>query len=134
MDSALELLDQMSPNRFDVGALAQAASRFVQLDEAEREEYLNVWDYAGLLDAEHPLTSLVPQSSNQCCVVRDLDGSLQLLWEEPATGKWSHGPLSRDDLVDDAELREALEDPEWLAESELVLGEADLLRLLAELP
>jgi hypothetical protein len=81
----VDLLDQIDTNRYDAQALAEAAGRFAALDDTEQKEYLNVWDYAGLLEAEHPLTGLLPQSSSPCCVVRDLDGTLQLLWEESGT-------------------------------------------------
>ncbi len=43
-------------------------------------------------------------------------------------GEWSPAHLCRDDRVDDSELAEALADPDWLAKSEFVQGEQDLLR------
>jgi hypothetical protein len=69
-------------------------------------------------------------------VVRDLDGTLQLLWQESSiSDRWSRDPLCRENLIDDGTLQERLiDDPDWLAGAEISLSLAELRGLLAGLP
>src|SRR2546421_159323 len=100
----MDLLDRLGPKRFDVEEIVEAANRYDELPETEQAEYLSLSDYAGLLEAEHPLTSLLRESHNATCVVRDIDGPLMMLWEEPLSGVWDFGPLCRQNLISDEEL------------------------------
>jgi hypothetical protein len=87
-------------------------------------------------EAQNPLTSLLRESHNETCVVRDLDGTLQLLWQESSiSDHWSRGPLYRENLIDDGALEELLkDDPGWLGESGIPLAVPELSQLLGELP
>lgn len=133
----MDLLDQLDERRHDTEGILDAANEFGQLTDAEQDETEGgLWSYARLDEAEHPFTSLVRESHNETCVVRDLDGTLQLLWQESSiSSRWSRGPLYRENLIDDGALEELLEDdPNWLAEAGIPLSVAELNRLLAELP
>jgi len=76
----MNLLDQLDDRRHDTLAILGAANEFGQFTDAEQDETEGgLWSYAGLGEAEHPLTSLLRESHNATRVVRDLDGTLQLL-------------------------------------------------------
>ncbi len=132
----MDLLKRISPARYDAEAVAETATRFQGLSQEEQDEYLGLWHYAGLDEASHPFTSLLRESHNNTCVVRDLDGSLQLLWEdEPRSGRWLVSPLYQENLIGDDEIADLLDaDPDWLASCELELSHDELSRLLASLP
>lgn len=69
-------------------------------------------------------------------MVRNLDGTLQFLWQVNSTSDhWSRGPLYREHLIDDEELVGAIEDdPRWLDEREISLPLDSLREMLARLP
>jgi hypothetical protein len=130
----VELLDTISPDHYDAEATVSKASRYEHLTTEEQNEYLGLWEFAGLDEAAHPLSCLLRESHNATSVIRDLDGSLQMLWEEPRSGEWNVGPLSRQNLIDDDQIADALEaDPEWLADCGLPLTTDELTRLLDSL-
>jgi hypothetical protein len=53
---------------------------------------------------------LLAESHNACCVVRDLDGRLKLLWENIPARTWHLGDLSPMHLRADAPLGEIIEE------------------------
>jgi hypothetical protein len=129
--------DELGEARHDTLAILDAANGFGQLTESEQEETeFGLWGHAGLDDAQHPLTLFLRESHNETCVVRDLDGSLQLLWQESAiSGRWARGPLYRENLIDDATIEErAKGDVHWLSSANLALPLPDLLGLLVRIP
>lgn len=131
----MDLLDRLDDRRHDTLAILDAANEFGQLTDAEQDATEGgLESYAGLDEAQHPFTSLLPESHNATHVLRDLDGSLQLLWQESSiSDRWSRGPLHRENLIDDGALEDLLkEDPDWL--TEIPLSVEELSRLLAELP
>lgn len=133
----MDLLDRLHQHRHDTKGILDAANEFGQLSDSEQDEIEGgLWSYAGLDEAEHPLTSLLRESHNATCVVRDLDGTLQLLWQEPSiSDRWSQGPLYRENLIDDGALEELLEDdPGWLAGAGIALTPGKLQELLSGLP
>lgn len=133
----MDLLDQLDDRRHDTLAILDAANEFGQLTDAEQDETEGGLEgHAGLDEVQHPFTSLLRESHNATYVLRDLDGTLQLLWQESSiSDRWSRGPLYRENLIDDGALEELLEgDPNWLAEAGISLSVAELNRLLAELP
>ncbi|MGN6817019.1 MAG: hypothetical protein ACTHK3_13205 [Solirubrobacterales bacterium] len=131
----MDLLDRLDDRRHDTLAILDAANEFGQLTDAEQDATEGGLEgYAGLDEAQHPFTSLLRESHNSTYVLRDLDGSLQLLWQESSiSDRWSRGPLHRENLIDDGALEDLLEeDPDWLAE--MPLSAEELSQLLAELP
>jgi hypothetical protein len=129
------LLEQLDPKRHDALAILDAIGDFGQLSDAEQDDHLGLWAYSGMDEAQHPLTVLLREGHNATCVVRDLDGTLQFLWQENSTSdRWSRGPLYREHLMDDEELGEAIEDdPRWLDEREISLPLDSLYEVLARL-
>jgi hypothetical protein len=129
-------LDQLDGRRHDAKAVVGAANDFSRLSGAEQEEHLGLWGYAGMDDAQHPFTGLLRESHNGTCVVRDLDGTLQFLWQESAAfDRWSIGPLYRENLIDDSDLEELLDaDPDWLSDQGISLSPPELIALMAALP
>lgn len=60
-----------------------AANEFGQLTDAEQDETEGgLESYVGLDEAQYPFTSLLRESHNATYVPRDLDGTLQLLWQK----------------------------------------------------
>lgn len=136
MISIVDLIDQIDYRRYDSLALLDAANAFGRLGEAEQDQYLGLWDFAGLEEAQHPLTAFLRESHNDTCVVRDLDGALQLLWQEDATSeRWFRGPLYRESLIDLEEVEDRLAaEPGWFEAAEIHMDLSDLGRLIADLP
>ena len=132
----MDAIDDLDTRRFDSLAIVDAANAFADLSDEAQGEELGLWEYSGMDDARHPLSSLLREGHNATCVVRDLDGSLQLLWQESSTSdRWSRGPLYREHLMDDQELEELVgDDPDWLVEAEISMPLGELRRLLAGLP
>lgn len=124
-------MDLLDDRRHDTLAILDAANEFGQLTDAEQDATEGgLESYVGLDEAQHPFTSLLPESHNATYVLRDLEGSLQLLWQESSISDcWSLGPLHRENLIDDGALEE---DSDWLVE--IPLSVEELGRLLAELP
>jgi hypothetical protein len=106
----VDALDQLDPRRFDAHEICDKLNEFAELSEAEQDEYLGEWDYAGLEDSGHPFGMLLAESHNPCCVVRDLDGRLKLLWENVPAGTWHVGDLSPAHLRTDAGVGEIIEE------------------------
>jgi hypothetical protein len=99
-EPAMDPLDQLDPRRFDVEDLCARLNRFDELSDDEQDEYeFGIREYAGLDDAEHPLSLLLRNSHNATCVVRDLDGELYLIWEEMPDRGWHFGALSAGNLT-----------------------------------
>jgi hypothetical protein len=132
----MELLDLLDQKRHDTLGILDALNDFGRLSDAEQDAYLGIWEYAGLDSAQHPLTALLRESHNETWVVRDLDGTLQLLWQESSSSdRWQRGPLWEEHLIDFLELEERLDhEPAWLEEAEISLPLTDLGRVLADLP
>ncbi len=132
----MELLDQLDPKRHDTLAILDAIGAFAELSDAEQDDYLGLWGYAGMDEAQHPLTALLREGHNATCVIRDLDGTLQFLWQENSiSDHWLRGPLYREHLIDGEELElEIANDPQWLDECEIPLPFDSLCELLAGLP
>ena len=132
----MDHLDQLDARRHDAKAVVDAANGFSHLSAAEQDEHLDLSGYVGMDDAQHPFTGLVRESHKGTCVVRDLDGALQFLWQESvASGRWSIGPLYRENLIDDSDLEDLLDaDPDWLADQGIPLSPSELIALLTELP
>jgi hypothetical protein len=131
----MDLLDRLDDRRHDTLAMLDAANEFGQLTDAEQDATEGgLESYVGLDEAQHPFTSLLRESHNATYVLRDLDGTLQLLWQESSiSDRWSRGPLHRENLIDDGALDELLEeDSAWLAE--IPLSVEELGQVLAELP
>jgi hypothetical protein len=80
--------------------------------------------------------SLLRESHNDTCVVRDLDGTLQLLWQEDATSeRWFRGPLYLESLIDLEEVEDRLAaEPGWFEVAEIHMDLSELGRLIADLP
>jgi hypothetical protein len=80
--------------------------------------------------ARHPTLALCGEAHNDFCVVRDLDGSLQFLFEAaPGTGPWAYGPLYRQHISElEIEAYLEREDPD------LPLSPEQLRALLDGLP
>jgi hypothetical protein len=107
-------LDQLDPRRFDVLALADTATAYASLPDDVQEEYEDAAEYAGLVEAQHPLSDILRETRSEKYVVRDLDGALYLAWEDDRqTGRWEVGPLYRQHLLPDDELDDVLK---WAAE------------------
>lgn len=132
-----DLLDRLDSSRHDTLAILDAANGFGGLTDSEQDETeFDLWGHAGLDDAQHPLSALLRESNNQTCVVRDLDGTLQLLWQKSASSeRWQRGPLRRGNLIDTETLEERdANDPGWLAAAGIDLSPQELLEMLAFLP
>jgi hypothetical protein len=101
--------DQLDEARHDTLAILDAANEFGRLTDFEQEETeFGLWGRAGLDNAQHPLTAFLRESHNETYVVRDLDGSLQLLWQESSiSDRWARGPLYRENLIDYATIENA---------------------------
>jgi hypothetical protein len=129
-------LDHLAPERYDVDALVAAANDYEKLSEDERDNYVGVWDFAGLDEASHPLGALLWESHNQTAVVRGLDGQLYLVFETSAGSRaWSCGPLYRDNLINEDLIYEQVEgDPEWLSETFPGMSVEQLVQLVNSLP
>jgi hypothetical protein len=113
---SMELLDTIDTRRHDTLAIIDAANGFGSLSEAEADEHFGPWEYAGLEDAQHPLSALLPEGHNATCVVRDLDGGLNFLWQEESTSEhWLIGPLYREHLRDIEEVERTARRRPWLA-------------------
>ena len=98
-------LDLLDMSRYDVEALVGRANAFERMDDRDQDA-TDLWEYSGLGEAEHPLTSFLPELHNTRVVVRDLDGSLSFVFEDLAARVqddivWDHAPLIRQNLVDD---------------------------------
>lgn len=133
----MDLLDQLDDRRHDTMAVLDLANEFDNLTDAESAEHEGgVRTYSGLDDAQHPFTTLLKESHNQTCVVRDLDGSLQLMWTESSmSNRWARTPLHRENLIGDRDFEDRVEaDPDWLPETGLALPTVDVLRVLSTLP
>lgn len=132
----VDVLDPIDPRRFDTEAICEAATRFAELPNEEQDEYLNVWDYAGMLEAEHPFTALLRESHNATCVVRDIDGALQLLWQEHSTSdRWLVGPLCSENLIDaDSPEDTGFDAAEWIDDEGLSFTVDQLHAALDALP
>jgi hypothetical protein len=135
-DGGMDGLDQLDVRRHDSKAIVDAAHEFSGLTDAEQDEHLGLWAYAGMDDAQHPFTGLLREGHNETCVVRDLDGTLQLLWQETSTSdQWLVGPLFRENLIDDGDLKEQLgADPDWLADRDIFVSPTELSTLMSTLP
>ncbi|MGN6257129.1 MAG: hypothetical protein ACTHN3_05170 [Solirubrobacterales bacterium] len=132
----MDLLDRLDRQRHDAMAILDAANKFGRLTGAEQESYLGLWDFAGMDEARHPLTEFLRESHNETCVIRDLDGSVQLLWQESSmSDRWLSGPLYRENLIDDDALEDLLEnDPHCLTEAGISLSRDEFWALLTDLP
>lgn len=132
----MDLLDNLDLRRFDALAIADAASDFATLPDAEQDSYLDLWDFAGIDEARHPLSAFLPESRNDRCVVRDLDGTLILLWQEHSTSdQWLTGPLFIENLVDIETIEESLSnDPDWLSDRDVTQSLADVQAVFTQLP
>ncbi|MDP9383884.1 MAG: hypothetical protein M3P50_01375 [Actinomycetota bacterium] len=115
-------LDRLDPRRFDAEEICRRLNEFADLTDAEREDYLADWDYAGLEDRTHPFGALLFESHNACYVVRDLDGRLQLLWQDDPSGVWRMGNLSAGHVKPEAEIAELIEQEELAIDAELALA------------
>lgn len=131
----MDPLDQIDERRHDTLAILDAANDFGCLTDAETEyQEEGIWAYAGLDEAQHPFTALLRESHNATCVVRDLDGKLQLLWQESSSSRWSRGPLYRQNLINDEDLEDQVDaDPDWL-KAICPLPVVELRSVLATLP
>jgi hypothetical protein len=134
----MDLVDRLDGgSRHDTMAILDAANEFSELTDFEQDETeFGCWGYAGLAEAEHPLTTFLRETSQPAYVVRDLDGTLWRLWEEsPISGRWSRGRLFREHLVNDEMLDERDEDdPGWVSQKGICLSPAELRELLTGLP
>jgi hypothetical protein len=116
----MDLLDRLDDRRHDTLAILDAANEFGQLTDAEQDATEGgLESHAGLDEAQHPFTSLLRESHNATYVLRDLDGSLQLLWQESSiSDRWSRDPLHRENLINNGVREELLgHDPDWLTEA-----------------
>jgi hypothetical protein len=129
------LLDGIDPQRHDAMAVLDAANGYGSLSNAEQDEE-DLWEYAGMNEAQHPLIALLPEAHNGTCIVRDLDGELKFLWEEaPASDRWLIGPLFREHLIEISDIEEAMEEEsEWLVDRGISVSLADLSEVLSGLP
>lgn len=132
----MDLFDKLDARRHDAMAIVDAANAFANLTDAEQEEHVGLWGFAGMDEAQHALTALLRESHNDGCVIRDLDGSLVFLWQEVSTSdRWLTGPLFQENLIDDSELKELLDgDPDWLADREISLAREEVVAVIAQLP
>lgn len=132
----MDPLDELDVRRHDAEAIADSANEFASLTDAEQEEHLGLWGFAGMDEAQNPLTALLRESHNDGCVIRDLDGGFAFLWQEASTSdRWLLAPLFRENLIDDDELRELLEaDPDWLSDRGITMSRDEMAAVLAQLP
>ena len=110
----MDALDRISLERFDAEDICRRLNEFGSLSDDEQDSHLGIWGYAGLDEAQHPFAVLLAESHNSTSVVRDLDGALVMVWEEPLSGEWRVGPLYHDHMPSDDRLEELLDDPEGL--------------------
>lgn len=132
----MDALDQIDLNRHDAMAILDALNSFATLTDAEQDEYFGPLEYAGLDEAEHPLAALLPEGRNGTSVVRDLDGTLYLIWQESSTSdRWLIGPVYRDHLPAVEDIEETLEsEPDWLGGLGISVSLTELRDLLLEFP
>ena len=124
----------LGPERFDVVSIVDRINAYEDLDTS-KQDAVELWEYAGLYDAEHPLTSLLPEYHNTRVIVRDLNGPLQFICEDPAArvrGEtvWSSALLVREDLVPDDEIEWYLGDGDTVDPARL----ARVMAAVAEVP
>ncbi len=86
----VELLDVLDQARYESLGILDALNEFGRLSDAEQDAYLGIWEYAGLDSAQRLLTALLGEGHNQTWVVRDLDGTLRLLWQvSSSSDRWA---------------------------------------------
>lgn len=110
----MDACDRLGLSRYDVPELVRQANEFEALPSEQQDE-TTLWEYAGLIDAQHVLTALLPELHNTRIVVRDLDGTLSFVFEDldarlEGGTVWSYAELIRQNLVDDDEVGERLHD------------------------
>lgn len=115
-NAPVESLDQIDPKRHDTQAILDKANQFAELPESQQAQYLGPDHFAGLDEAEHSFSGLLIESHNPTAVVRDIDGTLRLLYQpDPRSEHWELGPLYRDNLISDGQVEELAQAgwPEW---------------------
>lgn len=126
-----ELLDRISSARHDVLELIDRLNAFEGIPDDDPRAQDGIWLSTGLAEAQHPLTALCPEGHNTICVVRDLDGSLQFIFDDVMTPiRWQVGPATSEHFSMAAD---ALDD-EQLQDMEIPLSGAELAALIAALP
>ena len=108
----VDSLDCLGRGRYDVSELVSRANKFERLP-ADQQDETTLWEYAGMDEAQHVLTALLPELHNTRIVVRGLDGALQFVFEDlgarlAGDTVWSHAELIRENLVEDDEIADRL--------------------------
>lgn len=110
-------------------------NEYASLDPEEQDEYYEdggALSYAGV--AAHPLSALCGEAHNAFFVLRDLDGSLQFVFEiAPREQRWDAGPLYRGNLSE-ADLEAYLEGDRPFVAGGIPLDLDEFVDLLAALP
>jgi hypothetical protein len=95
-----ELLDRIDVTRHDVDDVVRRLNEYEALPPDEQDAYYDdggPMAYAGV--EAHPLTEFCGEAHNAFFVLRDLDGSLQFVFEvSPLAQRWEAGPLYRGNL------------------------------------
>jgi len=65
----VDLFDKLDARRYDAMATADTANEFANLTDAQQEEHLGLWGFAGMDEAQHPLTALLREGHNDGCVI-----------------------------------------------------------------
>ena len=125
------LLDEIDVRRFDVDEIVTALNGYSRLSDDEQEDALGPWEYAGLVDARHVLSGLLPEVHHDTVVVRDLTGELLLVWADGMANNWHSGLLSQGNL----QSTDLLDDVLDAAEDDLsALSRGLVLRTIRALP
>jgi hypothetical protein len=93
-------LDRIDPGRHDVDEVVRLLNEYQSLGPDEQDLFYEDGAEIGYAGVEpHPLTALCGEAHNQFFVLRDLDGSLQFVFEiSPREQRWMSGPLYRGNL------------------------------------
>src|SRR4051794_11811997 len=110
----MDTLDAIDPRRFDAEEIVDRLNEYRSLSDEDQEDALNAWEYSGLADAEHPLTALLAETHNACAVVRDLDGSLRLIFDDMRDGPWRIGPLYDAHMPGEGLFEEVVAQIDWI--------------------
>ena len=129
------LLDRIDPARYDVDDVVRRLNDYEALDPEEQDEH---YEYGGALDyagvEAHPLTAFCGDAHNEFFVLRDLDGSLRFVWEDPPpTQRWDAGPLFGGHLLEE-QLEPYLLGEQPLADLDIPLSVVEFRMVVAALP
>jgi hypothetical protein len=135
IDGVASLLDRIDPARHEVQGVVRGLNEYESLGPEVQDQYYELGGAMGYVAVEvHPLTALCGEAHNSFFVLRDLDGSLQFVFEiSPGGQRWEVGPLYRGNLSD-VDLEPYLLDGEPLESIGIPLSVEEFAVLLSALP